>query len=198
MLFRSEQNQQYVGKKLEDIAQERKQSVIDTMIDLSVEENLAAHFLAANMGHNNDERVSELLAHPNVHIGASDGGAHILSFATFGDTGYLLSQFVRETGLLDLEHAIKKITMDTAKIWGMENRGLIQNGYAADITIFDPDTIARGEEYFVQDVPGDGNRYVRDAIGIDTVIINGAIAYDSAAGYRDEHRGQILSGQARW
>lgn len=194
----SEQNQQYVGKKLEDIAQERKQSVIDTMIDLSVEENLAAHFLAANMGHNNDERVSELLAHPNVHIGASDGGAHILSFATFGDTGYLLSQFVRETGLLDLEHAIKKITMDTAKIWGMENRGLIQNGYAADITIFDPDTIARGEEYFVQDVPGDGNRYVRDAIGIDTVIINGAIAYDSAAGYRDEHRGQILSGQARW
>jgi N-acyl-D-aspartate/D-glutamate deacylase len=194
----SEQNQQYVGKKLEDIAQERKQSVIDTMIDLSVEENLAAHFLAANMGHNNDERVSELLAHPNVHIGASDGGAHILSFATFGDTGYLLSQFVRETGLLDLEHAIKKITMDTAKIWGMENRGLIQNGYAADITIFDPDTIARGEEYFVQDVPGDGNRYVRDAIGIDTVIINGAIAYDSVAGYRDEHRGQILSGQARW
>jgi N-acyl-D-amino-acid deacylase len=148
------------------------------------------------MGHNNDQRVGELLAHPNVHIGASDGGAHILSFSTFGDTGYLFSQFVRETGLLGIEEAIKKITSDTAKIWGIRNRGLIQKGYAADITIFDPETVARGDEYFVQDVPGDGNRYVRDAVGIDSVIINGAVAYQEATGYRDEHRGQIIPGQS--
>ncbi len=188
-------NQKYVGKKLGDIASKRGTTVVDAMIDLSVEEDLQAHFLAANMGHNNDQRVGELLAHPNVHIGASDGGAHILSFSTFGDTGYLFSQFVRETGLLEIEEAIKKITSDTAKIWGLRNRGLIQNGYAADITIFDPETIARGDEYFVQDVPGDGNRYVRDAIGIDSVIINGAVVYQEVTGYRDEHRGQIVPGQ---
>ncbi len=192
----SEGNQQYVGKTLGEIAKERGTPVVETMIDLSVEEKLQAHFLAANMGHNNDERVGELLGHPNVHIGASDGGAHILSFSTFGDTGYLFSRFVKETGILELEQAIKKVTHDTAKIWGLENRGLLQNGYAADITIFDADTVARGDEYFVQDVPGDGNRYVRDAIGIDSVIINGAIAYQEATGYSDEHRGQILSGQS--
>jgi N-acyl-D-aspartate/D-glutamate deacylase len=191
----TEANQQYVGKNLGDIASMRGTTVVDAMIDLSVEEDLQAHFLAANMGHNNDQRVGELLAHPNVHIGASDGGAHILSFSTFGDTGYLFSQFVRETGLLGIEEAIKKITSDTAKIWGIRNRGLIQKGYVADITIFDPETVARGDEYFVQDVPGDGNRYVRDAVGIDSVIINGAVAYQEATGYRDEHRGQIIPGQ---
>ena len=60
------------------------------MIDLSIEESLEAHFLSADMGHNDDDLVAPLLKHPNVMIGASDGGAHILSFATYGDTGYLL------------------------------------------------------------------------------------------------------------
>lgn len=189
------ENQKYVGKTLKEIARERGTNALDVMIELSIEENLEAHFLSASMGHNDDARVGKLLGHPNVHIGASDGGAHILSFATFGDTGYLFSQFVREKGLLGLEEAVKKITHDTAKIWGMEKRGLIQNGYAADITIFDPKTIARGAEYFVQDVPGDGNRYVRDAIGIDSVVINGAVVYQQASGYTDERRGQIISGQ---
>ena len=190
-------NQKYVGKNLADIAKERDTTMVEAMIDLSLEEDLQAHFLAENLAHNDDKRVAELLVHPNVHIGASDGGAHILSFATYGDTGYLLSQFVRKTGLVGMEEAIKKITFDTARIWGMQNRGLLQVGYAADITIFDPETVARGNEYFVEDVPGDGNRYVRDAVGIECVVINGAVAFESATGYRDEHRGEILSGQMR-
>ncbi|MDZ7684948.1 MAG: hypothetical protein U5O39_07970 [Gammaproteobacteria bacterium] len=53
------------------------------IIDLSLEEDLDAHFLAANMGHNDDAKVGQLLSDPNVMIGASDGGAHILSFSTY-------------------------------------------------------------------------------------------------------------------
>ena len=191
----TENNKQNLGMTLAEIAEKRGTTALDAMIDLSIEEELGAHFLSESMGHNNTEKVGELLKHPNVHVGASDGGAHILSFATFGDTGYLFSEFVREAGLIGMEEAVKKITHDTAKIWGMENRGLIQNGYQADITIFDPETIARGAEYFVQDVPGDGNRYVRDAIGIDCVVINGAIAYEHSSGYTENHRGQIIAGQ---
>ncbi|MFT7685582.1 MAG: N-acyl-D-amino-acid deacylase [Candidatus Azotimanducaceae bacterium] len=192
---KSENNQQFVGKSLGEIAQLRGADIVETMIDLSVEEELQAHFLSANMGHNNDEKVSELLKHPNVHIGASDGGAHILSFSTYGDTGYLLGHFVREKSLLGLEAAVKKITLDTAKIWGLSDRGLLQNGYAGDVTIFNQKTISRGDEYFVDDVPGDGYRYVRDAIGIECVIINGELAYSKAEGYTDSTKGQILSGQ---
>ena len=189
----SDANQQFVGKTLAEIAATRNTSTIDTMIDLSIEEDLQAHFLALNMGHTDNDIVGSLLANPRVHLGASDGGAHILSFSTYGDTGYLFSQFVRNCKALTVEEAVKKITLDTASIWGMNNRGLLHLGYAADITIFDAEQIDRGEEYYVQDVPGDGSRYVRDSIGIDTVIIGGEIAYRHGE-YTESAIGSIIHG----
>ena len=188
----SEANQALVGKTLKEIAEIRHSDALNVMIDISLEESLEAHFLSADMGHNDDQLVGELLQHPNVMIGASDGGAHILSFATYGDTGYLLGHFVRDTAYLGLEAAVKKITSDPANLWGLGNRGLLREGFVADVTVFDEVTIDRGVEHFVQDVPGDGFRYVRDAHGVNTVVIGGAVAYDTATGYHDAHRGQII------
>lgn len=190
----SAENQPLVGKTLAEIAQLRGKTAVDAMIDLSLEEDLDAHFLAADMGHNDVEKVGGLLKDPNVHIGASDGGAHILSFSTYGDTGYLFSKYVRDAKTFELEEAVKKITSDTANIWGIQDRGLLQPGYMADITIFDPETIDRGEEYYVQDVPGEGSRYVRDAIGVDAVFVAGQLAYSQANGYTNDTRGEILPG----
>ena len=187
-------NKPLVGKTLKEIAEMRGTTALEVMIDLSLEEKLDAHFLAANMGHKDDATVGRLLNHPQVHMGASDGGAHILSFSTYGDTGYLFSHFVRDTGLLTLEQAVRKITSEPAEIWGIEGRGVLKPGFGADITIFDEATIARGPEYRKEDVPGDGSRYVRDAVGVDTVIINGAVVWTEKDGYTDEARGDILPG----
>jgi N-acyl-D-amino-acid deacylase len=190
----TEANQPLVGMKLSDIAALRNTDIVETMIDLSLEEDLQAHFLLGNMGHNDNQKVGSLLADPSVHIGASDGGAHILSFATYGDTGYLFSKYVRDQASMTLEAAVKKITYDTANIWGLPERGLLKEGYIADITIFDPETLDRGEERYVQDVPGDGSRYVRDAIGVDTVVVGGEVAYTAAAGYTESRMGRVLPG----
>ena len=192
---KTEANQQYVGKNLAEIAELRGTDALNVMIDLSLEEDLDAHFLSADMGHNNDEKVGSLLRHPHVMIGASDGGAHILSFSTYGDTGYLLSRFVRDNHSMSIEEAVKKITSDTADIWAIADRGLLKSGYIADVTIFDADLIDRGPEYYVQDVPGDGHRYVRDSVGVETVIIGGAVAYTQQGGYTDERRGEIVGGR---
>ena len=192
----TEDNQQYVGKTLNEIAELRGTDSLNVMIDLSLEEELDAHFLAADMGHNDDAKVGSLLNDPNVMIGASDGGAHILSFSTYGDTGYLFARFVRDTGMIGLEEAVKKITSDTAGIWGIRDRGLIRNGYVADLTIFDEDKIDRGDEYYVQDVPGDGYRYVRDSIGVEQVVIGGDVAWTAANGYTNSRRGVVIGGQA--
>jgi N-acyl-D-aspartate/D-glutamate deacylase len=135
------------------------------------------------MGHNDDERVSALLNHPRVHVGASDGGAHILSFSTYGDTGYLLGHFVREVRSIGLEAAIKKITSDTAAIWGIPERGQLQPGFVADITVFDAKLVDRGAEYYAADVPGDGSRYVRDSVGVNAVLVGGQLAWTAAGGY---------------
>jgi N-acyl-D-aspartate/D-glutamate deacylase len=188
----SEANQIYVGKTLAEIGEMRGVSPLEAMIDLSIEEMLDAHFIAENMGHNLDDKVGGLLKHPRVHIGASDGGAHILSFSTYGDTGYLFGHFVRDRGLLTIEEAVKKVTSDTAAIWGIPDRGLLQKGLIADIVVFDPTAIDRGKEVYVQDVPGDGSRYIRDAHGIDTVIVGGGVAWSAAEGYSQDPRGAIV------
>ncbi len=188
----TEKNAHLVGQTLAAIASERDSNPLDVMIDLSIEEDLDAHFLAASMGHNDDLAVADLLKQPNVMIGASDGGAHILSFSTYGDTGYLFSKFVRDCAAMSVELAVQKITSEPAEIWGIAERGQLKPGFIADITIFDAATIARGEEYYVQDVPGEGFRYIRDAQGVSQVLISGAVAYDQTYGYSEARTGKIV------
>ncbi|MFZ4607628.1 MAG: N-acyl-D-amino-acid deacylase family protein [Caulobacter sp.] len=182
---------EYVGRLLGDIARERGQGAAEAVIDISRENGLDVAFLAANGGHHDTARIGPMLANPLVHIGASDGGAHLSSFSTYGDTGYLFSEFVRKSGDFTLEQAVKKITADTADIWGLKDRGRLQPGLAADIVVFDPDTIARLEERPVHDVPGNGMRYVRSSTGVDVVLVNGAVAWADGA-YTDARAGAIV------
>ncbi len=181
------------GRTLGELARERGCSVADAMIDLALSEDLHTWFARISLGHRQEAAVGEMLAHPYVHVGAGDGGAHIGAFATYGDTGYLFSRFVRKTRSLTLEAALKKITFDPCSIWGLGQRGLLRPGYAADVVVFDPETIDRGPEEMVQDLPGGGSRWVRRAVGIDAVLVGGAIAYTAGGGYTDTRRGEIVS-----
>ena len=170
-----------VGRTLRDIAAERGQTCAQALIDVSLENGLDVAFLDESLGHENTDRIGPMLAHPLVHIGASDGGAHLASFSTYGDTGYLFSEFVRKGGHMTLEQAVAKITSETADIWGLKDRGRLQPGLAADIVVFDADTIDREAELPTFDMPGDGMRYTRAARGIDTVLVNGEVAYANGA-----------------
>ncbi|MEW5685559.1 MAG: amidohydrolase family protein [Pseudomonadota bacterium] len=179
-----------VGKTLSEVAKARGEVPARALINLSLENGLDVAFLSASQGHQMTDRIGPMLAHPLVHIGASDGGAHISSFATYGDTGYLFSEFVRKGGHMSLEQAVAKITGETADIWGLKDRGRLAEGLAADIVVFDPETIARGDELPLFDMPGDGMRYTRAAAGVDTVLVNGQIAYSSGQ-YKGTQSGTI-------
>ncbi len=178
------------GKTLSEIAKARGQVPAQALIDLSLEQGLDVAFLSASQGHQSTDRIGPMLAHPLVHIGASDGGAHIASFSTYGDTGYLFSEFVRKGRHLSLEQAVAKITGETADIWGLKDRGRLQPGLAADIVVFDAETIDREAELPTFDMPGDGMRYVRAARGIDTVLVNGEVAYANGA-YTEARAGVV-------
>lgn len=190
---RDSQDASLIGRTLGAIAEERGTTPAQVMIDLSLAEDLQVHFLSESLGHEDPARVGPILANDLVHVGASDAGAHIQSFATWGDTGYLLSEFVRKGQFLSLEHAVKKITADTAQIWNLPNRGQLKAGFAADVVIFDPETIGRGEELPARDMPGGGMRYVRSASGVDTVIVNGAVAYTRDGGYAEATSGVLAT-----
>ncbi len=190
----NERNRSFVGRTIDDIAAERGTSYGDTVVDLVLDEGLGTWFIRESVGHNNSEVVGALLANPLVHLGASDGGAHVGSFSTFGDTGFLFSEFVRGTKSLSIEAAVKKITLDPATIWGLKGRGLLAPGYAADIVVFDADHIGRGPEIASDDFPGDGIRWIRRQEGIDTVIVNGEISWSAQDGYIEGARaGQIAT-----
>ena len=178
-----DRNNDLVGRNIDDIARERGATHGETVVDLALDEGLGTWFIRASVGHNNSKVVGDLLAHPLVHVGASDGGAHVGSFSTFGDTGYLFSEFVRGTGSLSLEGAVKKITLDPATIWGLKGRGLLAEGYAADVTVFDAERIGRGPEIASDDFPGDGVRWIRRQEGVDTVVVNGDVTWTADAGY---------------
>ena len=179
------------GRTLGEIAAERGEAPARALIEISLEHGLDVAFLAASRGHDATDRIGPMLAHPLMHVGASDGGAHIASFATYGDTGYLFSEFVRKSGALTLEAAVKKITSDTARIWGLKDRGRLEPGCAADAVVFDATAIGRGEERPVFDMPGGGMRYVRGASGIDAVLVNGEVAWEG--GYTKSRSGAICA-----
>jgi N-acyl-D-aspartate/D-glutamate deacylase len=178
-----DRNRDLVGRSIDDIARERGCTYGDAVVDIALDEDLGTWFIRASVGHDNSKVVGELLAHPLVHVGASDGGAHVGSFSTFGDTGYLFSEFVRGTGALSVEAAVKKITLDPATIWGLEGRGLLASGHAADVVVFDAERIGRGPEIASDDFPGDGIRWIRRQEGIETVVVNGEVTWSADRGY---------------
>jgi len=83
------------------------------------------------------------------------------------------------------------LTGELADAFGIRNRGRIVPGLAADLVLFDPERIDRGREEFTNDVPGGGNRYVRHATGIDTVVVNGAVVWEDGA-YTAARPGKIV------
>lgn len=190
-------NRALEGRSLADIAADRGCDPVELMLDLAVEEELKTCFSAVAVGHNNLERIAGPIADPLVQVGAADGGAHVTRFATYGDTGYLFSRFVREAGAMSLEQAVYKLTGQVADNWGLADRGRIRPGLAADLVLFDPETIDRGPEIAVEDLPAAGYRYIRRASGVEQVFVNGVLAYRGGEGYSSERGGRIVSGPWR-
>ena len=187
----SDANKPLEGRMLAEVAQEMGKALPDAMLDIALRDGLQTEFQLKGAIHATPDEVIQLLDNPLVHVGASDAGAHVSQFCGAGDTGDLLDLYVRQRGDITLERAVHRLTGELAQAWGLGERGLIKEGYAADLVIFDPDTIARGKEEFVSDFPGEARRYVCHAKGIDTVIVNGAIVREAGA-YTDARAGVIV------
>ena len=169
-----DKNKNLVGKTLGEIAKMQGKGVIDTLLDLVVEEDLDTAFLH---GENNvdDDAVAQILNYPNAIIGLSDGGAHVQFQSGFGFSTRLLSEWVREKKIMSLETAVRRLTFESASLFGLHDRGLLQPGLVADIVIFDPDTVRPLPTEVVHDFPNGGMRIREPAQGIHMTVVNGQI-----------------------
>ena len=188
---KSDENQRYQGQYLGAIAQEENKELGEVILDLSIRDNLDTEFQLQNVINADKQAVAKIVSHPLCHFGASDAGAHITQFCGTGDTSHLLQHYVRETNTFSLEEAIHKMTGELAVDWGLTDRGTLEEGKAADIVIFNSETVSVGKEEFVDDFPGEARRYVRKSEGYDVVIVNGAIAYQDGR-YTETLNGRVV------
>ena len=157
-----------------DMAKERGVDPVELMIDLALEEDFDV-FYQQFFGLENDEQMVALLRTPNTAMTFSDSGAHVRSIIDSSIQSHLLAYWVRERGLLTLEEAVEMMTSRPARIWKLNDRGMLREGYAADITIFDPETVAPSLPSVAHDLPGGSPRLFQKAEGYKATIVNGQI-----------------------
>jgi N-acyl-D-aspartate/D-glutamate deacylase len=162
------------GKHIAEIAKAQGRDPFDLFVDLVVEEELNTRFAFGNRNTDRDA-VGQLLSSPYTVVGLSDGGAHVQFHSEVGYSTQLLGYWVREQKIMSLEQAVRRLTFDPATVFGIHDRGLLRPGLAADMVVFDPDTVNPGKEEAVHDLPNNGWRIRLLAEGINYTVVNGEV-----------------------
>ena len=119
--------------------------------------------------------ILEMINHDHSVVTFSDSGAHVTEIADWSLQTQLLSHWVRAEGALSLEVAVRMLTGDIAAAWGLQQRGTLEIGKAADVVVFDPDRIAPLMPEVATDLPLGAKRLRQEAAGIDATVVNGEI-----------------------
>ena len=174
------------------LADELGVSPLDAVLDLSLADDLKTRFwsVAAN---DDPEVVAWLIPRDNVLIGLADSGAHVSQLCDACFATDLLGNWVRERGVMPLERAVHKLTGEPAGVYGLHDRGTVEVGRAADLVVFDPDTVAPGPLRRVRDFPADGERLTADApVGVTHVLVNGVPIREHGVPHVDPRPGRVL------
>jgi N-acyl-D-aspartate/D-glutamate deacylase len=171
-------NQRLKNKSIAEIAAARRKDPLDVFLDLAVEEELNTLFA---LGQNNTDRdaMTQFLTSPYTVVGLSDGGAHVQFHCQVGYSTRLLGYWVRERGIMPLEQAVRRLTFDSAAAFGIYDRGLLQPGMAADVVVFDPDTVQPRKQEVVHDLPNNGWRVRALADGVHCTVVNGEVLIEN-------------------
>ena len=171
----SERFPELLGRRVSDIARERNVSPLDVMCDLALAEDLSTRF-RAYIANDDVGEVGSLLTEDHVVLGLTDAGAHVDQLCDAPQPTDLLGTWVRERAIMPLERAVRKLAGEPADMFGFEGRGYLRPGYAADVCVFDPTTVAPGPQRRLRDLPADGERLTYEQpTGVRHVMVNGTL-----------------------
>ena len=138
-----------------DVARERGVHPVEAMIDLARRDRLRAAVHPAEPATRRTRTVLlRALRHPRTVMTFSDSGAHLSQIADSSIHTHLLGHWVRDRQEFTLEEAVRMITLAPALAWGFADRGLVREGMAADLNVFDPDAVGPAVPTLVDDLPG--------------------------------------------
>lgn len=179
-------NENYSRKLLSEVAKEKKTNIVDALLEIIWKSHGRARAIYFSMNNNDMYSFMKTL----IGVIGSDGNSisvlpkkkgslpHPRNFATFPK----FIEINREKKFFTIEEMINKITLKTAEIYSIKNRGAIKEGYFADITIFDYDKISGPSKY--------DNPFLKN-IGIEYVIVNGKVALEKGK-IRVDRNGEFI------
>jgi N-acyl-D-aspartate/D-glutamate deacylase len=163
------------GRVVDEIAAERGTSPFDTLLDIVLADDLRT-VLWPNTD-DGDESTWTMRAaiwgDPRAMVGGSDAGAHLDRMCGSNYPTAFLEDCLRGRKLVPVEAAVHMLTSQPAQLFGLRERGLVAEGYAADLLIFDPATVGSEPARLVHDLPGEAPRLIAASNGVVRVLVNG-------------------------
>ncbi|MFE9123067.1 amidohydrolase family protein [Streptomyces sp. NPDC007172] len=171
----SPENEGLSGRVVQDIAAERGIDPFRCLVEICANDRLRT--VLWPMPTDNDPATwalrRETWEHEDVLLGGSDAGAHLDRMCGAPYTTRFLGDCLRGRRLVPLERAVQMLTDDPARLFGLRERGRVEEGFHADLVLFDPERIEAGPATLVHDLPGDSPRLDSKAIGVVSVRVNG-------------------------
>jgi N-acyl-D-aspartate/D-glutamate deacylase len=172
----SEANAGLTGRRVDHIAAERgDEDPFDTLVDIVLADDLRTVLWPSAT--DNDPESWELRRqawdHPSVMLGGSDAGAHLDRMQGAGYPTRFLGDCLRGRKLVGLERAVQMLTQVPAELFGLRGRGVLAEGNAADIVVFDPETVDSQMLTLVEDLPGGCARLHAGSDGVRHVFVAG-------------------------
>ena len=131
-----------------------------------------------NFTHGDHDSLREMLTHPRAVMGLSDGGAHCGMICDASMPTYLLTHWARDRSrgeTLPLEWLVKKQTHDTARLYGLGDRGTLEPGMVGDLNVIDHENLTLHAPRMAYDLPAGGRRLLQDADGYAATVKRGEI-----------------------
>ncbi|MFJ9922918.1 amidohydrolase family protein [Streptomyces rubiginosohelvolus] len=168
-------NEGLSGRVVNDIAAERGQDAFHCLVEICAADDLRTVLWPMPTDNDPDSWAlrQRTWEHEDVMLGGSDAGAHLDRMCGAPYTTRFLGDCLRGRKLVPLTAAVKMLTDDPARLFGLRERGRIEEGFHADLVLFDPERIDAGPATLVHDLPGDSPRLDSKAIGIVSVRVNG-------------------------
>ena len=162
------------GRNVAELADAAGRDPVDVVLDLALDADLEMRIIQDVINYDRDS-IEELLKDPNTMIGLSDAGAHASQLCDAKYSTEFLATFVRERKTFELEDAVHMLTQRPAQVFGITDRGTLEQGKPADVVVFDPAEVGHLGKRRVFDLPGGADRLISDAKGIDAVVVNGTV-----------------------
>ncbi len=172
-------------RSVAEIADEQHKDPTDVVIDLVLAKNMKQFFLQP-LANENQDHVLEMMRHPRSVVTFSDSGAHVSQIMDSSLQTHVLSYWVRDKQALTLEQAVRMLTLVPATQWGLKGRGLLSEGNAADVIVFNPDTVAATLPQVDHDLPAGARRLKQKANGFLASVVNGQVVLRN-----NEHTGAL-------